>query len=149
MGSSAGSWPLLAAQPPLPQHAKPTASELLLSVNHARQKFGGLVAVNDVSFGWKAGKVVGLIGPNGTGKSTTFHLVTGVLQPMCGEITLSWTAHRSARFAQYRQVRHRPYISAHEIRPTMTVLENVASGVHLRGTIGVYRSIICIESARV
>ncbi|CBW73659.1 Branched-chain amino acid transport system permease protein livM / Branched-chain amino acid transport ATP-binding protein livG [Mycetohabitans rhizoxinica HKI 454] len=86
-----------------------------MSVNHARQEFGRLVAVNGVSFGWKAGEVFGLIGPNGTGKSTTFHLVTGVLQPTRGEITLSWAVHRSARFAQYRQARHRSYISVNEM----------------------------------
>ena len=63
-----------------------TAVEPLLRLDHITRRFGGLVAVNDVSFEVAPNEVKGLIGPNGAGKSTTFDLVTGVRPPSSGEI---------------------------------------------------------------
>src|SRR5271155_1293578 len=60
--------------------------DVLLHVDHARKQFGGVVAVNDVSFNVGAREIVALIGPNGAGKSTTFSLVTGVLSASSGSI---------------------------------------------------------------
>ena len=59
-----------------------------LSVHAARKTFGGLVAVNDVSFEVAQGELVGLIGPNGSGKTTMLNLVSGALAPTAGEIRL-------------------------------------------------------------
>ena len=59
-----------------------------LSVRAARKNFGGLVAVNDVSFEVRAGELVGLIGPNGSGKTTMLNLISGALKPTAGEIAL-------------------------------------------------------------
>ncbi|KUY78426.1 ATP-binding cassette domain-containing protein [Burkholderia sp. RF4-BP95] len=126
---------------PLPQRAKPVAGEALLVVDNARKQFGGLVAVNDVSFDVKAGQIIGLIGPNGAGKSTTFNLVTGVLQPTAGTITFrgeridGLTSRQIVRRGIGRTFQHV------KLLPTMTVLENVAIGAHLRGHTGVWRSI--------
>ncbi|KVK96962.1 ABC transporter permease subunit [Burkholderia territorii] len=126
---------------PLPQRAKPVAGEPLLVVDNARKQFGGLVAVNDVSFDVKAGQIIGLIGPNGAGKSTTFNLVTGVLQPTGGTITFrgerinGLTSRQIVRRGIGRTFQHV------KLLPTMTVLENVAIGAHLRGHTGVWRSI--------
>ncbi|AOK39638.1 branched-chain amino acid ABC transporter ATP-binding protein/permease [Burkholderia vietnamiensis] len=126
---------------PLPQRAKPVAGEPLLVVERARKQFGGLVAVNDVSFDVKAGQIIGLIGPNGAGKSTTFNLVTGVLKPTGGAITFrgeridGLTSRQIVRRGIGRTFQHV------KLLPTMTVLENVAIGAHLRGHTGVWRSI--------
>jgi len=125
----------------LPQRSKPADGELLLTVDKARKQFGGLVAVNDVSFEVRAGQIIGLIGPNGAGKSTTFNLVTGVLQPTSGEITF-----RGERIDQLtsRQIVARGIGRTFQhvkLLPTMTVLENVAIGAHLRGHSGVLRSV--------
>jgi branched-chain amino acid transport system ATP-binding protein len=59
-----------------------------LSVRAARRTFGGLIAVNDVSFDVRAGELIGLIGPNGSGKTTMLNLISGALKPVSGEITL-------------------------------------------------------------
>ncbi len=63
-------------------------SESLLSLENATIKFGGLTAVNNVSFDLKQGELFGLIGPNGAGKTTCFNLVTGVYKPTSGSIRL-------------------------------------------------------------
>ncbi len=86
-----GVWPWLMARLPLkfnrkqpdislvlPARPKPPASvNVLLQIDNARKQFGGVVAVNDVSFDVQAREIVALIGPNGAGKSTTFNLITG------------------------------------------------------------------------
>ena len=68
---------------PLPRRTLPAQGTPLLAVTGAVKRFGGLIAVNDVSFDVRAGEIVGLIGPNGAGKTTMFNLVTGTL-PMSG-----------------------------------------------------------------
>ncbi|MEX3944536.1 ATP-binding cassette domain-containing protein [Paraburkholderia sp. BR10937] len=125
----------------LPQRSKPATGEMLLTVNKARKQFGGLVAVNDVSFEVRAGQIIGLIGPNGAGKSTTFNLVTGVLQPTSGEIT--FRGERIDRLTSREIVARGIGRTFQHVKllPTMTVLENVAIGAHLRGHAGVLRSV--------
>lgn len=61
-------------------------SETVLELRSATIRFGGLVAVNSVSFTLPKGVLFGLIGPNGAGKTTCFNLITGVYQPTEGEI---------------------------------------------------------------
>lgn len=58
----------------------------LLSVRHATKRFGGLVAVNDLSFDVFSGEVVGLLGPNGSGKTTAMNLISGALPLNGGEV---------------------------------------------------------------
>jgi branched-chain amino acid transport system ATP-binding protein len=58
----------------------------LLHLEHLTKRFGGLVAVDDVSFDVQQGAIVGLIGPNGAGKTTVFNLITGNYRPDKGDI---------------------------------------------------------------
>lgn len=60
----------------------------LLNVENLTIRFGGVVAVNEVSFSLKAGETLGVIGPNGSGKTTLFNLLSGIYQPTNGEIML-------------------------------------------------------------
>lgn len=75
----------------------------LLEVSGLTRRFGGLVAVNDVTFSAREGEIVGLLGPNGAGKTTLFNLLTGIYPPSSGEICLEGTSsvglkpHRIAR----------------------------------------------------
>jgi len=66
----------------------PEKQPVLLSVKNLRKEFGGLVAVKDVSFDVGEGEFVGLIGPNGCGKSTTFNCISGLLGKTSGSVEL-------------------------------------------------------------
>lgn len=75
----------------------------MLAVRALTKAFGGLVAVNDLSFDVEAGRTTGLVGPNGAGKTTVFNLITGYLRPDTGKVLLrgtditSWRPHQVAR----------------------------------------------------
>ena len=58
----------------------------MLAVERLSKRFGGFLAVNQVSFEVREGEILGLIGPNGSGKSTTFNLIAGTLRPTAGSI---------------------------------------------------------------
>jgi len=58
----------------------------LLAVENISMRFGGFVAIDNVSFEVNQGEILGLIGPNGSGKSTLFNLISGVLKPIAGSI---------------------------------------------------------------
>jgi len=61
---------------------------MLLSCDHLIMRFGGLVAVNEVSLQVARGEIYGLIGPNGSGKTTMFNMISGIFRPTAGKIIL-------------------------------------------------------------
>jgi ABC-type branched-subunit amino acid transport system ATPase component len=96
-----------------------------LQVSELGKRFGGLVAVKNMSFDVRAGEIVGLIGPNGSGKSTVMSLIMGIARPNSGTIKIDgvditgWPAHRIARAGVSIVFQHsRPL-------QRQTVLENV------------------------
>jgi branched-chain amino acid transport system permease protein len=110
----------------------PASGAPILEVSRAVKRFGGLVAVNDVSFEVRAGEIVGLIGPNGAGKSTMFNLITGTL-PMTsgrvrflGEDVTGQPQRHIARLGMARTFQHV------KLRPHMSLIDNVALGAHAR-----------------
>ncbi len=134
--------------PPLPQRPRPAGNETVLKVSGLRKEFGGLVAVNDISFQVRAGEIVGLIGPNGAGKSTTFNLITGVLSATAGSVEFMGQRIdrlRSRDIAKLGVARTFQHV---QLLPTMTVLENVAVGAHLRSDVGVVAATLHAERAR-
>lgn len=66
-----------------------SASDTILSVDHLTMRFGGLVAIGDVSFQAKRGEITALIGPNGAGKTTVFNCITGFYKPTEGMLTMT------------------------------------------------------------
>lgn len=60
-----------------------------LSVEHVTKQFGGVMALNDVTFEVRPGEIHGLIGPNGAGKTTLFNLITGIYRPSKGDLKLN------------------------------------------------------------
>ena len=142
-----GLWPWLTARLPfkplakkpdtsiaLPARARSaSAPSVLLQVDNARKQFGGVVAVNNVSFDVQAREIVALIGPNGAGKSTTFNLITGVLPPTSGNISVLGKAVGNAPPQDVVKLGISRTFQHVKLVPDMTVLENVAIGAHLRG----------------
>src|SRR5439155_17224421 len=129
----------------LPQRARPAAGETVLELRSARKEFGGLVAVNDIGFRVRAGEIVGLIGPNGAGKSTTFNLVTGVLSLTRGEV-LFRGERIDGRLSRDIVARGVGRTFQHvQLLPTMSVVENVALGAHLRSHVGVVKAALRLD----
>ncbi|GGE11536.1 amino acid/amide ABC transporter ATP-binding protein 1, HAAT family [Gemmobacter megaterium] len=104
----------------------------ILRLNGVRKAFGGLVAVNDVSFDLHRGEILGLIGPNGSGKTTTMNLISGAFGMDRGTITLDGAvisglpANRVARKGIARTFQLLRLID------DMTVTENAAVGMAFR-----------------
>jgi branched-chain amino acid transport system ATP-binding protein len=69
-----------------PEPSRASDPDVLLEVDHVTLRFGGVVALNDVSFSLRKGEIFGLIGPNGAGKTTCFNAMTGVYRPTSGAI---------------------------------------------------------------
>ncbi len=71
------------------QKTNPDMKDAILQVDHLSMKFGGLIAIGDLSFQAKRGEITALIGPNGAGKTTVFNCITGFYKPSEGMITLN------------------------------------------------------------
>ena len=72
------------------------AKDPLLKIEHVTMRFGGLTAVDDVSFQVGRGDITALIGPNGAGKTTVFNCVTGFYKPTEGMLTLTHPTGRAS-----------------------------------------------------
>ena len=68
---------------------KMMTNDTILKVEHLSMRFGGLMAINDLSFEAKRGEITALIGPNGAGKTTVFNCITGFYKPTMGMISLN------------------------------------------------------------
>src|SRR5205085_2486507 len=104
----------------------------LLSLQNVSLRFGGIVALDDVSLETREGSIFGLIGPNGAGKTTAFNVITRLYRVDSGDVVfdgkslLHTPASRVVRLGIARTFQNV------ELFPTMTVLENVLVGVHTK-----------------
>ena len=156
-----GVWPLLVSLLPFKPKAKRPDPSLklhglersegeggvLLQVDKARKQFGGVIAINDVSFDVQAREIVALIGPNGAGKSTTFNLITGVLTATSGAISVNGKKLRNPPPQEVVKLGIARTFQHVKLVPDMTVLENVAIGAHLRGSAGALSSMFRLDRA--
>jgi len=114
----------------------------LLEVSGIHKRFGGLHAVNDVSFGVEEGSIKAVIGPNGAGKTTLFNLITGTLGATSGKATfrdkslLGKKPHQVAALGMARTFQNI------KLFHDMTVLENVMVGRHVRSDSGFISSML-------
>lgn len=112
-------------------------SETILQLQEATIRFGGLIAVNKVSFDLRKGALFGLIGPNGAGKTTCFNLITGVYKPTSGEILFQGNS--IAGEAPNHVCRRGIARTFQNIRlySTLSAVENVMVGGFLRHRTGI------------
>jgi ABC-type branched-subunit amino acid transport system ATPase component len=108
----------------------------MLRVEGITKTFGGLTALDDVSFAIAAGSVTGIIGPNGAGKTTLFNVVSGIEPPTSGRAFFAGedaTGLSPARLARRGMVRT---FQGNELFGRMTVLENVMVGLYTKSHCG-------------
>jgi len=131
-------------------HKSQTAeTEAMLTVDGLRKTFGGITAVDGVSFEIERGTITGLIGPNGVGKSTTFNLISGAYTPDSGRIVFDGTdvtGYRPSRVATRGLVRS--FQIARELSE-MSVLENVMLAPKAQLGEQLYRSVLPVLRSRV
>lgn len=120
----------------------------MLEVRGITRRFGGLTAVNDVSFDVHEGTIHAIIGPNGAGKSTAFNLLTGFDTPDAGEVVFEGTRisglrpHRVARLGVARTFQNTQLFDG------MSALENVLVGTHATTTAGFLRAALYLPAVR-
>jgi branched-chain amino acid transport system ATP-binding protein len=114
----------------------------LLDVSEVSVRFGGVVALDGLSFTIDQGHICGLIGPNGAGKTTMFNVISRIYQPTQGSVTfdghelLHVPAHGIARLGIARTFQNLALF------PTMSLLDNVMVGAHSQGKVGFTRAIL-------
>ena len=125
-----------------------SATRVLLAVEQLTRRFGGLAALEDVSFGIPAGQIYGLIGPNGAGKTTLLNVVSGLVAPSDGRVLLDGTdltgqpAHKVATAGIARTFQNIRLFG------DLTVRENVMVGFHRRRTATFVESLFGLPRAR-
>jgi branched-chain amino acid transport system ATP-binding protein len=114
----------------------------LLNVENVGVRFGGVVALDSLSFTVEPGRICALIGPNGAGKTTLFNVLSRLYEPTSGWVRfdgtdlLSVPAHRIARLGLARTFQNVALF------PALTVLDNVVAGAHSLGHIGFGRALL-------
>ena len=104
----------------------------LLELRNVTRRFGGVVALDDVSFSVEQGEIAGLIGPNGAGKTTAFNVITRLYKPDDGEVTFDGeTLLETPPHGVIRRGIARTFQNV-ELFPSMTVRDNVLVGAHSR-----------------
>ena len=122
--------------------------EELLKVNHVTMKFGGLKAINELDMSVSKGEIHGLLGPNGSGKTTCFNVISGVYQPTEGNVFLEGKQiNGNERYAinELGIARTFQHIS---LFSTMSVVENVIVGQHCRTKSGLVSAILRTKKER-
>jgi len=112
--------------------------DAILKVEHLRMQFGGLVAVDDLSFDVERGKITAIIGPNGAGKTTVFNCITGFYRPTGGMLTLQRAkgeTHLLERLDTYQITKKAKVARTFQnirLFSGLTVLENLLVAQHVR-----------------
>lgn len=123
-------------------------NNVLLKVDHVSKLYGGLAAVNDVTFGVRPGEIKGLIGPNGAGKTTLFDVITGIQPPTAGKVFfkgMNVVGMRPDEITSLGMVRTFQTIKIFE---GMSVIENVMVGRHSKTRTGLFSSGFLLPRSR-
>ncbi len=132
----------MTVEAPAPGAAPAAAGDPILLARNITKVFGGLVAVDDVSFSIPRRSIVSIIGPNGAGKTTFFNMLTGLYRPTHGRIFFEDTDITSRRPDRIMKMGVARTFQNIRLFATMTALENVLVGQHSRTKAGIFRSIL-------
>src|SRR5213592_576658 len=102
----------------------------LLALQNASLRFGGIVALDDVSLEAEEGTIFGLIGPNGAGKTTAFNAITRLYRLDSGDVVFDGKSLRRVRASRVIRLGIARTFQNLELFPRMTVLENILVGAH-------------------
>jgi branched-chain amino acid transport system ATP-binding protein len=120
----------------------------ILEIDNVTLRFGGVVALNEVSFHINEGEILGLIGPNGAGKTTCFNVMTGVYAPTSGEVRYKGQAlGRRKKHAITKLGIARTFQNI-RLFGTMTALENVLVGADAHHSTGIVSAILRLPKHR-
>jgi len=119
----------------------------LLESQGLTRRFGGLVAVDVVSFGVQEGEIFGLIGPNGAGKTTLFNLMTGLIPPSAGRLIYKGEDITNRRPYQIAQLGIARTFQNIRLFGTLSALENVMIARHLHTKAGVLQGVFGLSPA--
>jgi branched-chain amino acid transport system ATP-binding protein len=122
--------------------------EALLEVRRVGKRFGGLVAVHDVSFRVPPGSIFAIIGPNGAGKTTLFNVVSGLLPADRGEVSWRGLALNGLGPAARAALGIGRTFQNLQVFAEMTVLENVMVGRHRKTRAGLLSTALATRAAR-
>jgi branched-chain amino acid transport system ATP-binding protein len=114
----------------------------LLSVEHATKRFGGVQALNGVSFSIAAGEIYGLIGPNGAGKTTLFNVLTGIYPADAGSFSFAGRELAGLKPNHVAEAGIARTFQNIRLFANLSSLENVMIGRHLRGRAGVIGAVL-------
>lgn len=120
----------------------------MLQLEKVTIRFGGLVAVNEVTTRVEEGQIFGLIGPNGAGKTTLFNIITGVYAPTSGKVIFQGREIQGKRPHVVNQLGIARTYQNINLFQKMTVLENVLVGTHSRTKAGLVEAIFNTKAKR-
>jgi branched-chain amino acid transport system ATP-binding protein len=132
----------------LPATARLDAQGALLDAQGLTRQFGGLCAVNQVSFQVNPGEIFGLIGPNGAGKTTLFNLITGFISPSQGQILCQGQRISGLRPHQIAQRGLARTFQNIRLFGQLSALENVMIARHLHTHTALWPSLLALPLAR-
>jgi branched-chain amino acid transport system ATP-binding protein len=122
-------------------------SQAVLQATGLTRRFGGLLAVDQVSFAVQAGEIFGLIGPNGAGKTTLFNLMTGLIQPSGGQMLYRDVVISNLRPFQIAQLGMARTFQNIRLFGNLSALENVMIAHHVHTRSGVFTGVVGLAPA--
>jgi branched-chain amino acid transport system ATP-binding protein len=120
----------------------------LLDIAGVGMRFGGIVALDDVTFSVAPGRIVGLIGPNGAGKTTLFNCLSRLYRPAAGDIRLNGQSLRRCAPSDIAGLGVGRTFQASALFASMSVLDNIKVGAHARGHNSPLSDAFTLPSAR-
>ncbi|BDA69578.1 branched-chain amino acid ABC transporter, ATP-binding protein [Calothrix sp. PCC 7716] len=122
-------------------------SNIILESRSLTRRFGGLVAVNDVSFAVHEHEIFGLIGPNGAGKTTLFNLITGLISPSDGKLVYKGAEISQKKPHEIAELGIARTFQNIRLFGELSALENVIIGRHLHTKSGIFTGVFGIPPA--